>query len=182
MNKLQQLVRSVMEQVADGDLLTAKKLTRTRVDADSELRDLLLDYGVSTLIDAEWRSGRSARWHADHVPTELKADYERPSFGPSTPSKSLMAGIDQAIAAAKERLMDYEMEPATGKRLGDCTKPEIQKTAKRLKSQSVGLSLRSAWLMEVAGMLPDNKQAVKAVLREQDLTRLRRRVERQEAA
>lgn len=183
MNRMQQLAKISIEAVESDDLDAAVAVARQKAQEDPELLVALQDWAIRAWINAEWRSGRAARWYApvQEASTEDTAVLP-PTYGPTPPSPSLIAGMNHAIADVKRRLMEYEMEPGSGRRLGDCTKPEIEKYAHKLKANANTLSLRSAWLMAVAGMMPDNKKIVKEVLREQDLTRLQRRVERQEAA
>lgn len=174
MNAIQRLAKAAMEQAGPDDVDAAKAVARGKVRADPGLLDVLIDWAVDQLIDAEWRAGRQARWHQSSPDDAVVA------FGPSTPSATLMSGMRGAVADARERLMDYEMEP--GKRLADCVRADVLRSADRLGKQADTMKMRSAWLKAVAGMLPDGRQTVKTVLREADLQRLHRRVTRRNEA
>lgn len=185
---IQQIAKAAIDAAGD-DIAAAKQIVKEQADANAATRDALIDYAISAIVSAEWRSGRQARWGGSGSVAPTQALTEQPSFQPrataagvTTPaSAALMDGMRLTIQSAKDCLMDYEMEPGTGKRLGDCTKPDILRAAGRLSKQAETMKLRGAWLNAVAAMMPDNRQLVKTVLREADLERLQRRVQREAA-
>lgn len=182
MNALQQLAKSAMETADYDDVQKAKDVAMEKVRRDVDLQAALIEYAVGVLIDNEWRAGRAMRWHRAQdgdVTTEPVASFGGGTVAPVA-SPVLLQGMRAEIARAKERLMDYEMEP--GKRLGDCVKGDILQSASRLDKQANTMQLRSKWLRGVAALLPDGTQAVRVVLREADLQRIHRRVTRQSEA
>lgn len=183
MNAIQQLAKSVLERTTGDDVAQAIKEAMTQVLATPALQQAVIEWAVKTIIEAEWRNGRQARWHGPSDHSELsEAPREIPAFGGgmTVPSEALVASINRAVAEARRRLMEYEMEP--GKRLGKCVKPELLKFAVRLEKQAHTENMRAAWFRAIAGMLPDSKQPVEVVLREADLQRLKRRAMRQTEA
>ena len=175
MTLLQEVVEEAFAAYGD-DLTTIKATLRARANGDREVRQALIDFAVTELVGREWRSGRTPRLAA----SETTVDSPRVTAGPTTPSAALMAGMKAHVTVTKQRLMDYEMPG--GKRLGDCVRDEIVKAAGRMSKQGNTMLQRSEWLRGVAGLLPDNKRVLKAVLKEADLRRIQKRVERSEAA
>ena len=179
MNALQELARTVMAELEDDDIESAIIAAKTRVLQDDVLQRIILDWAIRALIQSEWRNGRQARWH--NTDSEL-VPVTQPAFGggTTTPSATLVAGLNHAVNDAKKRLMDWEMSP--GRRLGKCAKPEIIDAAIRLEKQAHTETLRAAWYRSIAAMLPDSRQPVEAVLRETDLQRLKRNAARKTEA
>lgn len=178
MNAIQQLVKTVLEEVDGDDIQAAKDLALRRVQGDATLLAAFVQWAVGVAIDAEWRAGRAARWQSQ----DRDVSVNEPAFGGgvSTPSPALLHGMRHEIARAKQRLMDYEMEP--GKRFGDCNASDIERAETRLRKQAGTMNLRADYMRSARGLLPDRTTLVKDVLREADLQRLHRRVTRQSEA
>ena len=168
MNPLYELIRSLFAEHGD-DIDTVKRAAYTAAVTDTQTRDRMVAYAIDTLVQNVWSTKRSERWStiAAEKRTHLAAPGQR-----TRPSRDLRHGVRAQIAAAKERFMDMEMEP--GKRLRDCTRPDILDYVSRLRKQTATMNFRADWLAAVARLLPDAKQTVSAVLKEADLERLER--------
>jgi hypothetical protein len=180
MNAIATAARAVMAEVENDDLVLAKQLLRERANGDTCLRDSLLEWAINSAVDAEWRAARAKRWADAHIPV---ADIQEPAFGGGVRHIHLDADmavttlppmrevVQRVVAEATKRLMDWEMEPGSGKRLGDSTKTEIERYASKLQKQGHTVLNRGNWLMRVAKLLPNRTEAVRSVLREADLRR-----------
>lgn len=178
MNAIQQLAKDVLAQVQEtDDIDIAKQLAREAINGDPQLLEAAIAYAVDSIIGNEWRAGRSARWRAQQVPV---VDVIEPAFGGGVRTVSpvgaaLRLSLERAVAEAKQRLMEWELEP--GRRLCDATRADLLRFAERNEKQANTEMRRAHWYRGVAEMLPDGKARVKDVLREADLQRAKRKAE-----
>lgn len=168
---------------ATNEPLQAKRLLHQQLDTDHDLQLALAQYGANVAVDAAWRAGRQHRWANYEAPVaEIVAS--EPSFGAPTAAVTEPARIApiaevyrRIVSEQTRRLMEWEMEPSSGKRLGDYTTEEIRRYATRLMKQAEAIRAHGCWLMRVADLMPRDQPnlRVRDVLRETDLRREMRR-------
>jgi hypothetical protein len=169
---MQAAVRSAMS-LAGDDLGAAKSALLGMANSDSGLRQDIVEWAVGQLVDAGWRSGRGHRWVSKEFTPEEGAEPSARNGVETYVWPDGSKSYRHRIGSISMPLMEYEMRG--GKRLGDCTKADIDQTVRTLEKQARTLKLRSEWLRAVSSQLPDRKKRVRDVLVEADLRRLQRR-------
>lgn len=150
----------------DGDLQVSAVEVRAMLAEDDELRDYVIDAGITVLLQRVQKSVRARIWENEHKLSSSVGDYVETD---RTPSNVVVPQMNAGIELVVMSVFDYPLPG--GKKLGEATKADLLNSSQISIKQGKTLIERGRWMGMLADRVPFGKTVAES-LNESDVQRL----------